>query len=1436
MTDPSPGDRIPERDRRAWWPLAALAAVTYLPLALTQPGWVSADTKTYLYLDPGRLLGRAWSMWDPQVGLGTVTHQSIGYLWPMGPWYWLAEQLGLPDWLAQRLWWGTLLTAAGAGVAYLLRRFSWPPPAVWAAAFAYALSPYVLTHIGRLSAILLPFVGLPWLLGLTVQALRHRGWRHPALFALVVATVGSTNLTALVLVGLGPLAWVVAAVVTGTVAPGVAARTVAKLAALTVPLSAWWLAGLSVQASHGIDIVRYTETAETVASASTASEVLRGLGYWFFYGGDQLDLWVAAGWDYTQRSWLIALTFLLPAAALLAAVSARWRHRGTFVAIVVLGAFVAVGGHPWDSAPPLGRLIQAFLATERGLAFRSLPRAVPLVALGLAVLLGAAVAALHARRARHGLVAAAAVALAALLALPPLWEGTMVSEQLRRREELPAYWHDAARALDERDDGTRALELPGIDFADYRWGATVDPITPGLTDRPYVAREHVPYGTPPSANLLNALDLPLQERTLDVTALAPLARLMRVGDVVVRSDLQYERYNTARPRLVWQAVTTAPGLGQPIAFGTPTPNEPDPRRQLYDATWLEHEDDLPHPPPVAIVPVEGPVPILATKPAEGAVVLAGDGYGVVNAAAAGLLEGTELIRYSAALDDDELLAELDRGAVLVLTDTNRRRGERWSAVRQTRGYTETADHVDVERDPTDNRLPVFDPGDWSAWTVAEHRGGITARASSYGNPIGLISEHRPAGAVDGDPTTAWKTGEFSDARGERLVLTLDEPREIDQLVLLQPIDGRSNRHLTEVDVRIDGGPAHRVVLDETSLRAPGQVVPLPPQVGQEVEIELVADTAGNRPRWASIGAVGFAEVAVGSEDPPRLDEVIRLPVDLLDRAGSRGADRPLAVVLTRLRQDVTDLTREDEERSMARTFDLPAPRRFEVRGTARLSGRAPLDLLDALVGQARDGLAVTATSTLTGTLTARPIVAVDGDPTTVWRSEHGLQEGQRLRIERDEPMEVRDLELVVVADGRHSVPTEVAVHVDGREVARASLGDLADGDDADHTETVTVPVPPTRGRVVELEVVSVREVLSNSWESGRPLAHPIGIAEVGLGALTEAPIPTVDTGCRDDLLQVDGRPVPVRVTGPIDAALAGDPLEVSACGPLELSAGQPVLRTAAGHLTGVDLDQLVLTDGWDGAPATRAPEPVTVLDEAPDEVRVEVTLPAEDEPTWLVLGQSLNDGWRATVAETGEDLGPPQLVDGFANGWLLPTGAGTATITLRFEPQRRVDLALGLSALGAAVALALVWRRPQPLPVADDHPLPSAPVLRPLPRAGDARLRPIEAGATGVGGAILAALVLPPIAAVAVGALVGAAARWPAARWALRLAPAALVLVVGAYVVVWQRRYGILPGLEWPAELRRGHPVAATAVVLVGADAALSALLRRRTDRSEREH
>jgi hypothetical protein len=54
-------------------------------------------------------------------------------------------------------------------------------------------------------------------------------------------------------------------------------------------------------------------------------------------------------------------------------------------------------------------------------------------------------------------------------------------------------------------------------------------------------------------------------------------------------------------------------------------------------------------------------------------------------------------------------------------------------------------------------------------------------------------------------------------------------------------------------------------------------------------------------------------------------------------------------------------------------------------------------------------------------------------------------------------------------------------------------------------------------------------------------------------------------------------------------------------------------------------------------------------------------------------------------------------------------------------------------------------------------------------------------------------------------------------RWIALGAPAALVLAA-AYIVVWQLRYGIAPGFEWPTEFGRAHPVAWMAVLLLVAD------------------
>ena len=614
------------RDRAT---LLVTAAVIYLPLLLTAPGRVGADTKTYLYLDPGRLLADAPYIWHDRIGLGTVTHQNIGYLFPLGPFYWLFDLVGAPDWLAQRIWLGSVLFAAALGVRYLIRTVGWSgsrPTPVLVAMLAYALSPYFLAYAARISVILLPFAALPWLIALTARSVRGGGWRYPAWFAFTVLVVGGINATALILVGLGPALWLVYAVVIerdATVRQ--AAAAVARIGVLTLGTSVWWMAGLTIQGRHGLPVIRYTETYRTVTETATAPEVLRGLGYWFFYGSDKLGPWIEPSVTYTTNLGALALSFAIPIVALVSLAVVRWRHRGFAAILILLGGLVAVGGHPWDAGSPLGSLFTGFTRSDAGLALRSTPRAVPLVALGMALLLGAGCAAvasaLEARRPRLAGTIPVVVAIAVVANMSPLWTGALVSDNLQRSEELPDYWVEAIAAVDAGDHDYRVLELPGTEFAAYRWGNTVDPITPGLTDRPWVARELFQYGSAQSANLLNAFDRRLHEDTLDPEAIAPIARLLGVDTLLVRSDLQYERYRIARPRLVWDQLSRAPGLGTPIPFGPTDRNAADPSQPLIDEIELALDPRLVDPPAVALIAVEDPVPIVRSLTARHPMVL-----------------------------------------------------------------------------------------------------------------------------------------------------------------------------------------------------------------------------------------------------------------------------------------------------------------------------------------------------------------------------------------------------------------------------------------------------------------------------------------------------------------------------------------------------------------------------------------------------------------------------------------------------------------------------------------------------------------------------------------------------------------------------------------------------------------------------------------------
>ena len=1434
---------------RSRWTIAVAVAAAYGPLLASSPGLVGADTKTYLYLDPGRLMGQASVLWDADRALGTVTHQNIGFLWPMGPFYWLFDALGSPDWVAQRLWVGTLLAAAALGVRYLLRTLGFEGRGLLIAMLAYELSPYALNYSARISAVLLPWAGLGWLIGLTVRAARTGGWRHPALFALTVVTVGSVNATSLVLAGLAPVLWLVHAAVTDRgIGPRRALAAGARIGVLTVAASLWWMAGLALQSGYSLNVLRYTESRQVVAVASTAPEVLRGLGYWFFYGNDKLGPWIEPSVDYTQGGWLIFVGFGLATLALGSAALVRWRHRSYFVLLAAVGALVAVGFHHPDDPSLLGLLFERYSRSGPLLAMRSLPRAVPLVALAMAVFLGAGVNALAGRLRRIGTVAGALVLVGVVLNNPAMWKLRMVEEHLNRPEELPRYWLEAASALDEEAGAgeTRVWEIPGSDFASYRWGNTVDPITPGLIERGYVARELVPFGSAQSAALVGAVDRRLQEGTIDPDAVAPVARLMSAGDVVHRADLIFERYRTPRPVETSEFLGRVPGLQLAGAFGDPVPNVAGPEQTLIDEIHLALPAHAEHPAPVTRYAVADPLPVVRTRPVAGATVLVGDADGIIDAAGAGVIDLDRALVFAADLAAEASFGDLvlSQPTHIVVTDTNRRRGQRWGTLRENRGHTEQAGEQPLEHDPTDNRLPAFDYEAIAARigstddvrTVSEQRGPAAAQASAHGNPVTYTNDDRPYNALDGSLETAWVVAAFTEARGERLRLTLAEPTLVESLRLVQPQSrserhtAESDRHITEVAIRVDGRLVAHAALDERSRAPEGQQVPLGVEASV-IEIEITDTSVGRRIAYPGVAPVGFAEVDLGLG--PVL-EVIRTPRALLDRLGGSLDDHRVTVVLTRERSNPREPVRTDPELQMVRAVPLPASIEVEVSGTARLAATASEELIDALVGLTSSAAGQASSSGhLAGDLPSRASAVLDGDASSAWTGRFGPQAGQWLELSRPSPFEAASIEMDVVVDGLHSTPTAVQVLVDGAEAGTFELGLSGAPAGAPRDGTVTVAVPlPTAGRTVRLVFSEASERLTRDWYSNGLVALPISVAEVRVGDSARLGPPSpVDTGCRDDLVRIDGRSVPVRITGSAADALARRELQVEGCASTTLGAPESLLVTAPGSRTGFDIDQLVLA----GPPQALAP--AGGIGEV-DAVRHRDTaytaqVPDRDTDRWLVLGQSHNRGWHATL--DGTDLGPPVVIDGFANGWLLPAGEA-ATVELRWTPQRLVDWALRFSLLALAAAALIAWRGRsdrggQRSALARFEP--DRPVLRwPWHRAPSPRPSTTAVVVAGVAVTALAAASVPDWHALApAAAVVTVLALRNRRLWWLAPMVAALSLGVAAlFVLIQQYRFRYPPDFIWPIRFETVHILGLAAIIALACDYAVT-LARTRARR-----
>jgi hypothetical protein len=204
----------------------------------------------------------------------------------------------------------------------------------------------------------------------------------------------------------------------------------------------------------------------------------------------------------------------------------------------------------------------------------------------------------------------------------------------------------------------------------------------------------------------------------------------------------------------------------------------------------------------------------------------------------------------------------------------------------------------------------------------------------------------------------------------------------------------------------------------------------------------------------------------------------------------------------------------------------------------------------------------------------------------------------------------------------------------------------------------------------------------------------------------------------------------MRASGSIAAFDQGTPLRAAACGrPVTVSSGTQQLAVSPGPFA---VDYLRLS-----SPAARPPLAAgsgghvvatgTAGRGSYDHVRVSVS-----HPSWLVLGEGYNRGWRAFC--NGRSLGAPTPIDGYANGWQVRPGC--QSVRFSFAPNRVAKLAYLVSAIAALLCLlALIgsrqWRAESRRTAARDerepHVFPARPAGAPWP-VGSALAAAVIAG------------------------------------------------------------------------------------------------------------
>ncbi len=200
-------------------------------------------------------------------------------------------------------------------------------------------------------------------------------------------------------------------------------------------------------------------------------------------------------------------------------------------------------------------------------------------------------------------------------------------------------------------------------------------------------------------------------------------------------------------------------------------------------------------------------------------------------------------------------------------------------------------------------------------------------------------------------------------------------------------------------------------------------------------------------------------------------------------------------------------------------------------------------------------------------------------------------------------------------------------------------------------------------------------LIGDAWPGGFP-GDPVVELPCGFG-------PTV---------QVGGQTLETSVSTTRSRLLTRQDATLTACGgPVVVSPGRvriQALSSGEFSVRSLVLDARYVTDP-EGGPA---PDPVTTTTWGATSRAVDLGS-ASERDTVLVVRENANDGWVATAG--GATL-RPVMVDGWAQGWVVPAGT-EGLVELRFAPQRVFLVSLALGAALAVLLVLLVLRGQSPL-------------------------------------------------------------------------------------------------------------------------------------------